>query len=80
MRVNPNKFDVRVIRKFKKQFSLTDKEIEKELKSIKPEPEDNHIWMTGAALEGEALESTALEGTAATHKNKQTSLRDKSKP
>lgn len=51
MNVNPNKFDSRVMRKFKTQLTLTDKDIETELKRLPEEPDQNYTAVTGITLE-----------------------------
>jgi hypothetical protein len=51
MNVNPNKFDVRVLKKFKDQLNLTDKDIESELKGLKEENPDRFDTVTGGSLE-----------------------------
>lgn len=58
MKVNPNKYDVRVIQKFKDRLELTDKDIEKELHHLKAEDENTYTWVTGQTLEDETDSNT----------------------
>ena len=56
MKLIPNKFDVRIRKKFKKTLDITDKEIEKHLSNIKEEPENAYSWVSLDDL-GENMDS-----------------------